>query len=189
MPTVYASDRHEWRAWLEQNYATSTGIWLVYYKKGSGKPSVTYDEAVEEALCFGWIDNRVNAMDEARYMQAFTPRKPKSSWSKVNKQRVERLIEAGLMTPAGLEKITAAKQDGSWTLLDAIEELQFSADFLAVLNANPSAYNHFMAFSPSVKKNIIRWIESAKRPETRQKRIEETVTLAAQNIKAYPYRQ
>lgn len=188
-PTFYAQDRSEWRKWLEKNHATSDRVWLVYYKKGSGKPSVSYDEAVEEALCFGWIDSRVNVLDDERYMQIFTPRKPKSSWSKLNKQRVEQLIQNGLMTAAGLEKIASAKTDGSWSALDAIENLQLSADFLEALNANMTAYENFMAFSTSTKKNIVRWIESAKRPETRLKRIEETVILAAQNIKAYPYRQ
>lgn len=189
LPTSYAKDRSEWRKWLEKNHATSSGVWLIYYKKGSGKPSVSYDEAVEEALCFGWIDSRVNALDDERYMQVFSPRKPKSSWSKLNKQRVDQLIQNGLMTAAGLEKIEAAKRDGSWNTLDAIEDLQFSADLMEALESNKTAYDNFMAFSTSSKKNIVRWIESAKRLETRLKRIEETVTLAAQNIKAYPYRQ
>lgn len=186
--STYARDRSQWRKWLEK-HATSSGVWLVYYKKGSGKPSVSYDEAVEEALCFGWIDSRVNALDDQRYMQFFSPRKPNSSWSKLNKQRVEQLIQNGLMTAAGLEIIEAAKRDGSWSALDAIEDLQLSADIMAALDSNKTAAENFMAFSTSVKKNILRWIESAKRPETRLQRIAETVTLAAQNIKAYPYRR
>lgn len=188
-PTFYAKDRSEWREWLDKNHATSAGVWLVYYKKGSGKPSVAYDEAVEEALCFGWIDSRVNTLDEQRYMQVFSPRKPKSLWSKLNKRRVEQLIQNGLMTAAGLEKIEAAKRDSSWSTLDAIEDLQLSADFMEALDSNKTASDNFMAFSTSSKQNIVRWIESAKRPETRLKRIAETVTLAAQNIRAYPYRQ
>lgn len=188
LPTTYAEDRSEWRTWLEK-HATSSGVWLIYYKKGSGKPSVSYDEAVEEALCFGWIDSRVNALDDQRYMQVFSPRKLQSSWSKLNKQRVEQLIQNGLMTAAGFEKIAAAKRDGSWNSLDAIEDLQLSADIMAALDSNKTASDNFMAFSTSVKKNIVRWIESAKRPGTRLQRIEETVTLAAQNIKAYPYRK
>jgi uncharacterized protein YdeI (YjbR/CyaY-like superfamily) len=188
LPTTYAKNRSEWRKWLEK-HATSSGVWLIYYKKASGKPSVSYDEAVEEALCFGWIDSRVNALDEQRYTQFFSPRKPKSSWSKLNKQRVEQLIQNGLMTAAGLEKIETAKRDGSWNSLDAIEDLQLSPDLMAALDSNKTASENFMAFSTSVKKNIVRWIESAKRPETRLQRIAETVTLAAQNIKAYPYRK
>ncbi len=189
LPTTYAKDRSEWRKWLEKNHATSSGVWLIYYKKGSSKPSVSYDQAVEEALCFGWIDSRVNALDDERYMQVFSSRKAKSSWSKLNKQRVEQLIQNGFMTAAGLEKIEAAKRDGSWSTLDAIEDLQLSVDLMEALDSNRTAYDNFMAFSTSSKKNIVRWIESAKRPETRLKRIEETVTLAAQNIKAYPYHQ
>lgn len=187
--SIYAKDRSEWRKWLEKNHATSSGVWLIYYKKASGKPSISYAEAVEEALCFGWIDSRVNALDDQRYMQVFSPRKPQSSWSKLNKQRVEQLIQNGLMTAVGLEKIAAAKRDGSWNALDAIEDLQLSEDLMAALNSNKTASENFMAFSTSVKKNIVRWIESAKRPETRLQRIAETVTLAAQNIKAYPYRK
>lgn len=188
LPTLSFKNRSEWREWLAMNHATSTGIWLVYYKKASGQPSVSYDEAVEEALCFGWIDSRVNSIDAERYRQIFSPRKPESSWSKLNKQRVERLIRDGAMNVAGLEKIAAAKKDGSWNILDDIEDLRFSADFLEALNSNQVAYDNFMAFSPSSQKNIVRWIESAKRTETRKKRIEETVALAAQNLKAYPYR-
>ncbi len=187
--SIYAKDRSEWRKWLEKNHATSSDVWLIYYKTGSGKPSVSYDEAVEEALCFGWIDSRVNTLDDERYRQVFSSRKPKSSWSKLNKQRVEQLIQNGLMTAAGLEKIADAKKNGSWSALDAIEDLQLSADIVAALESNKTASDNFMAFSNSSKKNIVRWIESARRPETRLRRIEETVTLAAQNLKAYPYRQ
>ena len=110
----YARDRKEWRKWLEKNHDTSPGVWLIYHKKCSDEPCVSYDEAVEEALSFGWIDSKVNKLDDERYMQVFTPRKPKSIWSKLNKQRVKKLIEQGLMTSAGLEKIEAAKEDGSW---------------------------------------------------------------------------
>lgn len=184
---VYPKDRTEWREWLEDNCLTSTGVWLIYDKKGSGKPSLTYDEAVEEALCFGWIDSRPNTLDAARWMQLFSPRKPKSPWSKLNKQRIEKLVEQGLIAPAGLQKIEATKANGSWCLLDAIEELRIPTDLEAALAVNDIARRYFMAFSPSYKKGILWWIESAKRPETRAKRIQETVTLAAQNIKAnYP---
>lgn len=121
--TFCATSREEWREWLEKNHRTSFGLWLIYYKVKSGKPSVRYSEAVKEALCFGWIDSKVKSLDEERYMQIFTPRKPKSVWSKLNKQYIEELIEQGLMTIAGLEKIAAAKQNGSWNSLDAIEAL------------------------------------------------------------------
>jgi uncharacterized protein YdeI (YjbR/CyaY-like superfamily) len=185
----YAKDRQEWRAWLAENHATVPGVWLIFYKKESGKPRVAYDEAVEEALCFGWIDSRPNALDDERFMQLFSPRNVKSPWSKLNKQRVEKLIQEGLMTPAGLEKIEAAKQNGSWSKWDEIEELEVPPDLAEALAANQAAYNHFTAFSPSSKKNILWWIASAKRPETRAKRIAETVRLATDNIKANHYRQ
>lgn len=154
---------------------------VIYYKVKSGQPSVKYSEAVKEALCFGWIDSKVKSLDEERYMQIFTPRKSKSVWSKLNKQYIEELIEQGLMTEAGLEKITAAKQDGSWTSLDAIEALIIPADLKQALEANETAKRYFEKFSNSSKKNILLWIESAKRPETRLKRIEQTIILVAQD--------
>jgi uncharacterized protein YdeI (YjbR/CyaY-like superfamily) len=180
----YAKDRQEWRAWLEQNHATASGVWLIYYKKETGKPQVAHDEAVEEALCFGWIDSVANKVDTDSRLQMFSPRNPKSPWSGLNKRRIEKLIEQGLMTAAGLAKIEAAKQDGSWYSYDAIETLTVPEDLALALSANADADKYFAAFSPSSKKMILWWIASAKRPETRQKRIEETVRLAAQNIKA-----
>lgn len=178
-----ATNRQEWREWLEKNYRTSLGVWLIYYKVKSGKPSVRYSEAVKEALCFGWIDSKVKSLDEERYMQVFTPRKPNSVWSKLNKQYIAELIEQGLMTEAGLAKIAAAKQNGSWTKLDAIEALIIPDDLQQALAANPLANQYFQAFSNSSKKNILSWIDSAKRPETRLKRIEQTIISAAQNQK------
>lgn len=184
--TFYARNRQEWRDWLVKNHAVSPGVWLVYYKKGSDKPSVSYEEAVEEALSFGWIDSKVNSLDEERYMQVFTPRKPRSSWSKLNKQRVERLIKNGQMTAVGLEKVEAAKRDGSWNKLDAIDDLEVPADLAEALADNQKAYDNFMAFSSSSKKIIVYWIEEAKRTETRKNRIEKTVSLAEENKKPYP---
>jgi uncharacterized protein YdeI (YjbR/CyaY-like superfamily) len=181
LETIYAIDRQAWRNWLQQNHDRSSGVWLVYYKVNSGKPSIRYSEAVKEALCFGWIDSKAKSLDDARYMQIFTPRKPKSVWSKVNKQYVEELIEQGLMTAAGLKKIEAAKRDGSWTSLDAIEALTIPPDLEQALTANELANQHFAAFSRSTKKTILFWISSAKRSETRLKRIEQTVRAAAQN--------
>lgn len=185
----YARDRKEWRSWLEKHHATSAGVWLIAYKQYTAQPSVAYADAVEEALCFGWVDSRPNALDEERYLRLFSPRKPKSPWSRLNKQRVEKLIQQGLMTEAGLKMIEGAKQDGSWNAYDAIEDLTLPADLENALTANSTASQHFQAFSPSVKKSILWWIESAKQPETREKRIEETVRSAAMNIKANQYRQ
>lgn len=166
---------------MKNNHRTSPGVWLIYYKVNSGKPSVSYSEAVKEALCVGWIDSKVNSLDDERYQQVFTPRKPKSVWSKLNKQYIEELIEQGSMTEAGLAKIEAAKRDGSWNALDAIEALMIAPDLKEALEANETANDHFQLFSSSSKKSILFWIESAKRPETRLKRIEKAVRLAAQN--------
>lgn len=181
LQTIYAPDRMAWREWLAENHCTSPGIWLIYYKVKSGKPSVQYSEAVKEALCFGWIDSKVKSLDEDRYMQIFTPRKPKSVWSKLNKQYIEELIEQGLMTEAGLKKIDVAKQDGSWFTLDAIEALTIPTDLEQALAANEIAKQNFEAFSNSTKKTILFWIDSAQRPETRLKRIEQTLASATQN--------
>ncbi len=185
-PTIYAKDRSVWHDWLLKNHAVSSGVFLIFYKKGSRKLTVSYDEAVEEALSFGWIDSKVNSLDEERYMQLFTPRKPRSSWSKLNKQRVEKLIESGLMTAAGLEKVEAAKRDGSWNTLDVIEDIQIPEDLSEALTSNKKAHDNFMAFSDSSKKIILQWIRVAKRPETRKRRIEKTVELAGENKKSYP---
>ncbi len=181
LETIYASDRQSWRTWLEENHETSLGIWLIYYKVSSGKPSVKYSEAVKEALCFGWIDSKVKSLDEERYQQIFTPRKPQSVWSKLNKQYIEELLAQGLITAAGLEKINRAKQNGSWTTLDAIEALIIPPDLQQALGTNAIANQNFQAFNNSTKKTILFWIDSAKRPETRLKRITQTLSSAAQN--------
>jgi uncharacterized protein YdeI (YjbR/CyaY-like superfamily) len=181
LETVYARDRQAWRQWLAENHREAIGIWLIYYKVKSGQPSVKYSEAVKEALCFGWIDSKVKSLDGDRYMQVFTPRKPKSVWSKLNKQYLEELIERGLMTDAGLATIAVAKQNGSWTSLDQIEALIMPADLQQALATNQNANQYFAAFSNTTKKIVLVWIASAKRPETRLKRIEQTVNSAAQN--------
>ncbi|MGZ7108239.1 MAG: YdeI/OmpD-associated family protein [Methanobacterium sp.] len=180
---IEAKTRKEWHDWLKKNHLTSPGIWLVYYKKSSLNDTISYEEAVEEAICFGWIDSKVNALDEERYMQIFTPRKSGSIWSKSNKQRVEKLIEQGLMQPAGLEKVETAKKDGSWNFLDDIEDLIMPEDLKAALNSNDIAKNNFEAFGASSKKQILYWIKSAKRDVTRKNRIEKTLELAARNEK------
>lgn len=183
LETFQAGDRQQWRQWLEENHRTASGVWLVYYKVKSGKPSVRYPEAVKEALCFGWIDSKVKSIDAERYQQVFTPRKPKSVWSKLNKQYIEELIGQGLMAPAGLEKVEAAKADGSWTALDAIEALMVPPDLQQALDAHETAKRNFEAYSNSEKKSILAWIASAKRSPTRAKRIAETVALAARGRK------
>ena len=183
LETIYAANSKEWREWLEKNHRTSIGVWLIYYKVKSSQPSIRYSEAVKEALCFGWIDSKLKGLDEERYMQIFTPRKPKSVWSKLNKQYIQELIDRGLMTEAGLEKIAVAKQNGSWNTLDSIEALIISDDLKQALATNETAKKYFEALSKSSKKSILFWIESAKRLETRSKRIEQTIISAAQNKK------
>lgn len=157
---------------------------LVVYKKNSGRSNLTYADAVEEALCFGWIDSTPNVLDDKRFTVRVTPRKPQSVWSQINKRRVEKLIMQGLMTSAGMEKIKAAKRDGSWSKLDAVDALRIPPDLKKAFAANKIAEQHFAAFANSSKKMILWWIASAKRPETRARRIAETVALAAKNIKA-----
>lgn len=169
---IEARDRRTWRTWLERNHLASKGIQLVYYKKGSGTPSVSYAEAVEEALCFGWIDSRINTLDDKRYMQVFTPRNPKSAWSALNKRRAQSLIEQGLMTKAGLDKIEQAKQDGSWAAYDGIEQLTVPRDLAAALKKAPGAADAFKNLRPSLKKHVLWSINDAKKPETRARRIE-----------------
>ncbi|MBI5460139.1 YdeI family protein [Methanobacterium sp.] len=171
----YARNREEWRWWLTEHHETSPGVWLIYYKKNSEKTGISYDDAVEEALSFGWIDSKVNTLDEERYMQVFTPRKPGSTWSKLNKQRIEKLMKKGLMNPRGLEKVEAAKKDGSWNFMDDIEDLVVPEDLKNALNKDKIAFDNFEAFSGSVKKQVLYWIASAKKDETRIKRIEKTL--------------
>ncbi len=183
----YAEDRASWRAWLERNHATEPGVWLVYYKQASGKSRVPYDEAVEEALCYGWIDSRPNKLDDERYMQLFSPRKPKSPWSKLNKERVERLVRQGLMTAAGLAVVDAARRDGSWDAYDAIEALEIPLDLADALAAGVAARRNFEAFGNSAKKQILWWIASVRREETRRKRIARIVAAAEQNTNPLAY--
>ncbi len=183
-PSYHPKSRAEWREWLAGNHAKSKGIWLVILKKGASTAGITYVDAVEEALCFGWIDGGMNSLDAQRYKLYLSPRKPGSVWSRLNKQRIRKLVKEGIMTSAGLARIEAAKKDGSWSTLDAIEKLVMPADLLEQLSANAEARRNFEAFSESSKKIILCWIASAKRDETRRKRIAETVHLAAQNVKA-----
>lgn len=187
-PEFYPTSRKEWRKWLQKNHNKLKGVWLIIFKKETGKPSVNYAQAVEEALCFGWIDGKPNKRDEESYCQFFTKRNPKSKWSKINKARVEDLIEKKLMTPAGLAAIETAKENGSWHALDDIDNLVIPEDFGTLLHKNKKALKNFESFPVSSKKIILQWIFDAKTPVTRNKRISETVKLAAKNIRANHYR-
>lgn len=187
--SVHPETREEWRSWLAQNHLRDQGIWLISYKKASGKSRFDYNDAVEEALCFGWIDSKPNKLDAERTLLWFAPRKPVTGWSKLNKQRVEQLTQQGLMMSAGMAKVEAAKADGSWNALDAIEALEIPPDLEQALIAYGEAKPNFEAFPKSVKRGILEWIASAKKPETRAKRIEETAQLAAKNERANQWRK
>ena len=181
LENVYVPTRAAWRTWLLKNHDRSPGVWLVFDRKSSRTDRLAYVDSVEEALCFGWIDSTMRPMDADHYRQLFTPRKAKSAWARTNKDRVERLIADGLMTPAGLARIEEAKRTGSWTLLDGVEAGVLPADLEAALEANPKAKGHFHAFSPSARKGYLYWLNAAKRAETRTTRINEIVRLAEAN--------
>lgn len=182
---VYFETREEWRRWLAENYARPVGIWLAFRKKRTGAARLSYDEIVEEALCFGWIDSLPRKLNDEWTQIMLTPRKPGSVWSEINRRRVEKLIAEGRMAPPGIAKVEAAKADGSWLRLEGSDSLAVPSDLAAALEAMPSARTNFDAFPPGVRKNILAWIDLAKRPSTRQARVEETARLAARNERAH----
>ncbi len=182
--TLYVTNREDWRAWLEKNYASANEIWLVYYKKHTGKPRIPYDDAVEEALCFGWIDSIIKRVDDETYMQKFTPRKSASTWSELNKKRVQKMIRQGRMTEAGLTRINEAKKNGTWAETVASKKaFELSPEIKKSLAANKKAWGNFNKLAPSHKKQYIGWIMSAKKEETREKRLKEAIKLLAQDKK------
>ena len=187
-PQVHAETREAWRDWLAAHHETAAGAWLVSWKKATGRPAVGYDAAVEEALCVGWVDSTGRRLDDERSMLYFAPRKARSGWSRPNKERVARLSTAGLMRPAGLAVVAAAQADGSWSLLDDVENLVVPDDLRAALDAHEGAASHWEAFPRSAKRGILEWIVQAKRPATRANRVEETARLAAQNERANQWR-
>ena len=176
--TLFVTDRTAWRAWLRKHHAKEREIWLVYPRKATGRQRIPYNDAVEEALCYGWIDSTARGLDEQRSMLLLAPRKTKSVWSALNKKRIERLEASGLMQPAGRTKIDAAKRDGSWAALDAVERLEMPADLAKALGKKGNAT--FDAWPPFLRKQSLYWIEAAKRPETRARRIEEVADAAKQ---------
>lgn len=177
---VHATTKQEWRKWLSENHAKKQGVWLVQYKKTTGKPTISWSDAVDEALCFGWIDSIKKKRDEESSIQFFSKRKPRGTWSKINKEKVARLIDAGLMTQAGLDSVETAKQNGSWTILDDVEALKIPTDLMAAFDLHEGAKAYFDSLSKSVRKALLQWVILAKRPETRQKRIAEIAALAGQ---------
>ena len=164
-----------WRAWLEENHATVAGVWLVYFRASTGKRGLTWEEAVREALCFGWIDSKVKPIDDERYKQIFTPRKPKSVWSKVNKSHVAELSELGQMREAGQRAIDVAKANGAWAFLEPIDDLIVPPDFQSALNSSAVAQRAYDALSDSAKRQVLYRLYSAKREATRAKRVDQEI--------------
>ncbi|TRZ43531.1 YdeI/OmpD-associated family protein [Robertkochia solimangrovi] len=184
----YPKSRVEWRKWLVENHDTKTSVWVIFYKINTDKASVSWSDAVDEALCFGWIDSKKQKIDEFSYRQFFSRRNPQSIWSKVNKNKVQRLIANGSMTAAGLKSIETAKQNGSWTHYDKVEELIIPNDLKMALAKEKIAMEYFEGLSKSSKKILLYWVISAKRSETRQNRIEEIFKSASKQQKPKPLR-
>lgn len=183
-PYVHADDRATWRAWLEANHATARGAWLVTWRPRSGRVSLDYEAAIQEALCFGWVDSTGGHFDDDRGKLYFAPRKSRSVWAASNKARVERLIADGRMAPAGLAAIGRAKANGSWETLDAAERMEVPDDLTAALESRPPAALHFAAFPPSARKMLLGWLALARRDETRAARIVKIAEAAARNERA-----
>ena len=177
MKTVYVTDRDEWRRWLEHNYETEKEVWLVYYKKHTGKPAIPYDDSVEEALCFGWIDSIIKRIDEEKFVRKFTPRVNKTKWSQSNKRRVKKMIEKGKMTGAGLEKIDLDELDKG----PQEKKIESIPPFLKEAFIASNVWENFNKLAPTYKRHYVGWITSAKREETRKRRIEEAVKYLREN--------
>ena len=181
---VHALTREAWRRWLMTHHASEERAWLILYKKNGSGQGLNYEAAVEEALCFGWIDSKPNKRDEVSYYLFFARRKPSGPWSAINKKRVDKLMAAGLMMPAGLQAIEVAKKNGAWSRIDSSEAMVMPPQLKKALAADKVAKKNFEAFPPGVRKAIFQWIISAKTEATILKRVTETITLAAQNIRA-----
>lgn len=173
----YPTNQQEWRDWLEKNHETKDAVWLIQYKKNSGMSSINWSDAVDEALCFGWIDSKAVSIDETSFKHYYCKRKPTSTWSKINKEKVKRLIANNLMAEAGLACIEVAKQNGTWTILDDVEELIIPKDLEAAFRKQKGSKKYFRTLSPSRQKFFLQWIVLAKQPTTRQKRIYDVACL------------
>ncbi|MCC4211132.1 YdeI/OmpD-associated family protein [Leeuwenhoekiella parthenopeia] len=182
-PLHYFKNATEWRTWLHENYANSEGVELIFYKVDSEEESMRWEEAVQVAICYGWIDSTVRKIDDKRRKQYFCKRNPNSGWSAINKDYVTQLTEAGFMHSSGLEAIETAKQNGSWSLLDDVENGVIPDDLREAFDKNPEALYNYNSFAKGYRKNYLYWLNQAKREETRQKRVEEIVMLCAQNKK------
>jgi len=186
--TFCPASQRDWRAWLEKHHNVRQSVWLVCYKKETNRPSITHSQLVDEALCFGWIDSTRKSAGDGSFMQFMSRRKPTSTWSKVNKDKVDRLVEAGLMMPAGQACIDIAKQNGSWETLNPVDALTIPKDLAKGFRSHPGSRKYFLSLSNSAQKAILQWLVLAKRPETREKRITEIAALAAQHLKPKQFR-
>jgi uncharacterized protein YdeI (YjbR/CyaY-like superfamily) len=183
-PLIHPRTIAGWRDWLVKHHQDTDGVWLARWKRASGRTPLDYAQIVEEALCFGWIDGVTNTLDDGRHAQLLTPRRRGSGWSPSNKERVERLVADGRMTDAGMRVIEAAKADGSWSMQDAAEALIEPVELAAALDASPEARRHWDRFPRSPRRALIWWVMSAKRPETRERRVTTIVGEAAQGRRA-----
>jgi uncharacterized protein YdeI (YjbR/CyaY-like superfamily) len=181
--TFCPASQTEWRKWLKKNHHSKQSVWLVCYKKESNKQTITWSGAVDEALCFGWIDSKRIPVNGEKFMQFFSKRKLNGTWSKVNKEKIKQLIDKGFMMKAGFDIIESSKQNGSWTILDEVEKLIIPKDLIKEFKSRKGSKDFFLSLSKSVRKAILQWIVLAKRPETRQKRIIEIAEIASQKLK------
>jgi uncharacterized protein YdeI (YjbR/CyaY-like superfamily) len=178
MRQLYVVDREQWRDWLSKNHTTKAGIWLIFYKKVTSRPTIAYEAAVEEALCFGWIDSIIKKIDATKYARKFTPRSDKSKWSQLNKKRADKMTKEGRMTEIGLAKIRIAKKTGLWDRDDRPQiSLDIPLEFAKALALNKRAKENFEKLAPTYRKHYIGWITVAKRPETKKRRIKESISL------------
>ena len=184
----YPKDKEEWRKWLELNHKKKDAVWLIFYKKKSPNHNLSWSESVDEALCYGWIDSLMKPIDAEKYKQYFSKRKAKSNWSRVNKDKVKHLIDQGRMQAAGFKSIEIAKENGSWTFLDDVENLVVPEDLKEEFVKFQGSLEYFESLSKSTKKSLLYWVVSAKRKETRQKRILEIADNASRNMKPKPFR-
>ena len=183
MKTIFCKNRDEWRAWLEQNHAIEKDIWLIYYKKHTKKETIFQSEAVDEALCFGWIDSTAKTIDDETYMQRYSPRKAKSVWSLVNKNKVKRLFEEKKMTQAGILTVKMAKENGQWEEAYSLKDkVEMPIELEQALKSNQLAFENFYKFSQSNQQNYIRWVVKAKRAETIRKRIDAVVCRSEKSL-------
>lgn len=188
MNSYCPKNKADWRNWLKKNHLTADSIWLILYRKDATNYNLSWSDAVDEALCFGWIDSTKKSIDQEKYIQYFSKRKPKSNWSKVNKAKVNALIKQGLMEEAGLRSIEIAKENGSWTFLDDIETLVIPDDLKEEFANFNGSFEYFDSLSNSAKKILLYWVASAKRKETRQKRIRELAENAGHQLKPKQFR-